>query len=81
MFLCCVKYQLIMFIYFAIHLFILFAVSSHKTKGEAGHGHMHENQHQFSRSRDLTVFDSPALDGECFLQVKPSLATVISITL
>ena len=43
-------------------------VSLHKGKSElASHAaHLHDNQF---RNRDLTVFDSPVLDGECFLQV------------
>ncbi len=47
-----------------------FAVSCHKgAKGDQQqHGHFLLHDNQF-RNRDLTIFDSPALDGECFLQV------------
>lgn len=45
-------------------------VSCHKgaKSDQQQHGHFLLHDNQF-RNRDLTIFDSPALDGECFLQV------------
>jgi hypothetical protein len=38
--------------------------------GGGGHFLMHDNQF---RSRDVTIYDSPSLDGESFLQVSTFL--------